>query len=285
MSVDLIKKRLESYVFKNKQEEFNALKEIAQEIVLLALFRANFFKIGAFQGGTCLRIIHSLPRFSEDLDFVLQVSDKKFSWDIYLKEIQLEFQGFGLHLEVQDRSETSGIVKKAFIKEDSFGKVLTLQHFRNKSDSQKIKIKLEIDTNPPQGSNFESNFVDFPYPFSIVTQDLESLFAGKCHALLCREYIKGRDWYDFLWYIRNKVKVNVNLLTSALIQKGPWINQKVEINRDWLISKFEKKIEEINWNVASQDVRPFLKIREIESLSQWDNHLFKHYLKSILVTS
>ena len=101
-------------------------------------------------------------------------------------------------------SKASVTVKKAFIKEDSFGQVLSLTYPRTKADPQTVLIKLEIDTNPPSGSNFDNHLIDFPITSSVISQDLPSLFAGKLHALLCRAYVKGRDWYDFIWYVTRK---------------------------------------------------------------------------------
>lgn len=202
MSIDVIQKRLNSYNTDSKENELNAVKEIMQEIALAALSRTEFFKVGAFMGGTCLRILHGLPRFSEDLDFSLLSPDPHFRWLPLLKQLSIEFSSYNLSLETKDRSEASDSVKRAFIKEDSFGKVLQLTYERNKSDSQKILIKLEVDTNPPTFGHTDTLFVRFPFIFSVRVHDLPTLCAGKCLALLCREYDKGRDWFDFLWYLR-----------------------------------------------------------------------------------
>jgi hypothetical protein len=146
------------YPIQSKQSEENAIKEICQEIALAGLARENFFKHAMFQGGTCLRIMHGLQRFSEDLDFILMKPNAKFNWELYLHSISVEFEAFGLALEVIDRSDADGTIKKAFLKESSFGKILNLQYSRSRSDKQKILIKLEIDINPPMGSIPETNF-------------------------------------------------------------------------------------------------------------------------------
>src|SRR3990167_7757120 len=111
----------------------------------MALSRANFFKQGAFQGGTCLRILHGLERFSEDLDFILFEKNPEFKWKTYFSEIQREFESYGLAIDIKDRSELNGPIKKAFLKNDSFGKVISLHYERNRADTQSITIKLEID--------------------------------------------------------------------------------------------------------------------------------------------
>jgi len=274
MGVDVIKDRLREYSIRSKQEELNALKEIYQEIALAALARSDFFKIGAFQGGTCLRILYQLRRFSEDLDFVLIAPRKTFQWHPFLTAIELEFRSFGLEIQVKDRSKAEGGVKKAFIKQDSFGRILELKHPLLPMDKQTIEIKLEIDTNPPAGSAFESHYLDYPFPFSITVQDRSSLFASKCHALLCRDFVKGRDWFDFLWYISKKTPVNYLHLKHALEQAGPYQGQTLIVDRDWLIERLKGKIETIDWAKARLDVENFLPQEERKVVEAWSRELF-----------
>ncbi len=281
MDIRIIEDRIRQYNPKSKRDELNAFKEIAQEIALFSLARGDFFKHAAFQGGTCLRIVYGLPRFSEDLDFILNSHNPSFSWQTFLNDIKLEFESFGLTLEVKDRSQADNVVKKAFLKENSFGKVLQLSYARDSSDVQAINIKLEIDTNPPQGSEFESKFVEFPTPFSIVAQTMPTLFAGKLHALLCRQYVKGRDWYDFTWYVTRKTAINYSFLQHALLQQGPWKGQEITINRDWVCKELEKKVQAINWSTASKDVEIFLQPRELQSLGLWNASFFKHFIEKI----
>jgi len=274
MEIKIIEERIREYNPTGKEEELNAFKEIAQEIVLSGLSRADFFKYAAFQGGTCLRIVHGLNRFSEDLDFVLFQPNLDFKWNQFFHEIDLEFSGYGLRLEVKDRSKAEDTVKKAFLKEHSFGQVLKLIYERTRSDVQVVNIKLEIDTNPPAGSHFETKIIRFPEPFSIVVQDLPSLFAGKIHALLCRDYIKGRDWFDFVWYTSKKIEVNLSNLQNALIQQGPWKGTDLSINKNWVDEQLRKKIENIDWNIAKRDVQPFLRGRQLRTLDLWSKDFF-----------
>jgi predicted nucleotidyltransferase component of viral defense system len=280
MSREIIQERLRAYDCQSKNEELHAIKEIAQEIALAGLARTDFFKHAAFQGGTCLRICHQSRRFSEDLDFIMNKGGP-FSWSAYLKQIPTEFSVYGLHLDIQDRSEASGNVKSAFLKENSFGKVLSLKYSRFSSDQQIIRIKLEIDTNPPLGSQYESRIITFPYPYSVVTQDLPSLFAGKCHALLCRKYIKGRDWFDFLWFVSHEVPVNLELLKNALEQLGPWQGKRLSVDSQWLKSTLKDRIQTIDWSHASQEVLPFLKQREAEQLKFWTTDFFLQFVDKI----
>lgn len=278
MDIKVIEDRISQYNPQSKNDEINAFKEIAQEIALFGLSRANLFKHAAFQGGTCLRIVYGLPRFSEDLDFILFTSNQNFAWHPFFQELKLEFEAFGLNLTAVDRSSADNVVKRAFLKEDSFAQILKLSYTRNKSDIQSIKIKLEVDTTPPHGSNFEAKIIDFPTPFSIVAQDLSSLFAGKLHALLCREFIKGRDWYDFIWYVVRKTQVNFDFLKQAIFQLGPYSGKVLTIDKSWLIANLRKTIDSIDWKRAADDVAPFITKQEQSSLQLWDKAFFMRYV-------
>ena len=242
MSTKIIQDRLDSYQCSTALEEEQALREITQEVALAALGRTDFFKYAAFQGGTCLRIFYGTNRFSEDFDFLLKEPDQKFNLDTYLKSLSIELEAYGYKLETTDRSRTDSTVKKAFIKDNSIGKVLQLNHLRADRSMRKIRIKLEIDTNPPEASNYEIKYLDFPFVSSVTTQDLHSLFAGKIHALLCREYTKGRDWYDFIWYAGRSADINYRFLASALKQQGPWQEQDLKIDKEWTIKTLREKI-------------------------------------------
>jgi predicted nucleotidyltransferase component of viral defense system len=272
MSVAVIQERLLMYECKTIIDQENALKEIAQEIALMTLSRADFFRIAAFQGGTCLRILYNVQRFSEDLDFVLEKPDRNFNWERYINTMHDEFSAYGFALEIKGRAKVENAVKIAFLKADSEGGILIIKDSR--TNKTKLKIKLEIDTNPPEGSSFELKYLDFPLPYSVKTQDLTSLFAGKCHALLCRSYTKGRDWYDFIWYISRKTPINFILLSNAITQAGPWKDLNVTVTPQWLLSELETKIYKTNWHTAKQDVAQFLRPRELKSLELWSEEFF-----------
>jgi predicted nucleotidyltransferase component of viral defense system len=283
MSVKIIQERLDSYKCVSIQAEEHALREITQEVALAALSRTDFFKAAVFQGGTCLRVFYSLNRFSEDLDFMLKKPDARFVLDGYLKEMAVEFNAYGYKLEVTDRSRAGNTVKKAFLKDDSIGKLLQLSHMKADRSTRKIKIKIEVDTNPPAGSHSENKFLDFPFAFSVTVQDQPSLFAGKIHALLCREYVKGRDWYDFIWYMSRGTPVNFEFLTATLKQTGPWQGQEFLADKDWCVERLKQKINSIDWDKAREDVRPFIDPREFPSLEVWGKEFFtdrlEHYAR------
>ncbi|MFZ2653942.1 MAG: nucleotidyl transferase AbiEii/AbiGii toxin family protein [Victivallales bacterium] len=274
MSIRLIQERLNSYNCKSELEEEHAIREITQEVALAALSRTDFFKHGIFQGGTCLRIFYGLNRFSEDLDFILKEPNRNFKLQPHLQALSEELRAYGYNVDITDRSKAGIAVKKAFIKDDSIGKVLQVNHSGKNGSFRKIRIKLEIDTNPPSGSETEIKYLDFPFVSSVTAQNKPSLFSGKIHALLCREYIKGRDWYDFLWYTSQGIKINCRLLASALKQQGSWKGQDIDVDMDWCMAELEKAIKSIDWKATAEDVRRFVRVTEQPSLNLWSKELF-----------
>ena len=274
MSVRMIQDRLDGYGCRSTLEEEQALREITQEIVLAGLGRTDFSQHAAFQGGTCLRIFHGLSRFSEDLDFALQAPDAEFALRPYLDALAKELTAYGYGLEIDDRSKADQAVRMAFLKDDSVGKLLELAYRPATGPSRKLRIKLEVDANPPARASFETKYLDFPFPSAVRVFDPPSLFAGKVHALLCREYLKGRDWYDFIWYTSRRTSVNYQLLAAALSQLGPWQGQELNVDRHWCVEQLRSKIEATDWPQAREDVRRFLKPGELPSLELWGKEFF-----------
>ncbi|MBW1808931.1 MAG: nucleotidyl transferase AbiEii/AbiGii toxin family protein [Deltaproteobacteria bacterium] len=272
MSVDLIQQRLELATPESAQRQEQMLKEIFQEIALAALSQARFFEQAAFHGGTSLRILYKLRRFSEDLDFLLKEPNTDFSWDKYAAALMTEFALFGVDLEIQDRSKVPSAIKTIFLKHGSVGKLLTLHYPMH--PKKKLLVKLEIDSNPPAGSTFEIQHLNFPTPFSVLVQAQDCQMANKLHALLCRAYTKGRDWFDFLWYLDRHIKPNLKLLQNALIQQGPWADQDLQIDLDWLLSAFDEKIQNCDWEVAKRDIDRFLGKLEQRGLESWGKEFF-----------
>ncbi len=271
--IDLIEKRLKEYKVFDPLEEENALKEIVQEILLFALWRAGFFEVAVFQGGTSLRILHGLPRFSEDIDFILKEPDPAFSWKPFLDVLEETCKEFGIAPEVLDKAHMEGAIRAALIKDNSIANQLNLA-FMNGQPGKKLKIKLEIDNNPPQGSGFEYSYLNFPVDYEVCHQDLSSNFSLKLHALLCRDYLKGRDWYDFTWYIARGVTPDLSLLENALVQYGPWQGEKLKLDREWMVQMLKEKIGAIDWHDAAEDVKRFLRPLEKKSLELWSERFF-----------
>jgi predicted nucleotidyltransferase component of viral defense system len=271
--IDLIRQRLTSYHVKDAVEEEQAIKEILQEVALHSLWRGGFFEVAAFQGGTSLRILYKLPRFSEDLDFILKQPNAAFDWGHYLDPLLAGLTEFGLQSEVLDKSRMDRNIREALIKNDSISNQLNLSFSRGRRRPT-LKIKLEIDINPPAGSTFAYTYLDFPLDFEVCHQELPSNFALKIHALLCRPYIKGRDWYDFNWYIKQKVAPNLPHLQAALNQFGPWKGQNPLIDTRWVVDKLREKIATIDWKAAAADAERFLGAAERESLKLWGARFF-----------
>lgn len=271
--IDLLRKRLEKYSAINAVQEEQALKEILQEVALYALWRGGFFEIAAFQGGTSLRILHGLPRFSEDLDFILLKPDPAFQWSHYFESLTEVLQQYGVRCELIDRSHMDKAVRQAMLKDNSIGRQLDLS-FYDANNPRKLKVKFEIDTHPPAGTGTSWHYLDFPVDFEVCAQDLPSNYALKLHALLCRPYLKGRDWFDFSWYCKQKTQPNLPHLAHALNQAGPWKDQNMVVTAQWLADALISKIKTINWPLAAQDAAPFLPAAEQKSLSLWSERFF-----------
>ena len=271
---DIIQTRLAVYESANEIEEENATKEIIQEIALYGLWRANFFDVAVFQGGTSLRLLHQLPRSSEDSDFML-APDLEFDWGPYLKVLTATFEEYGLSPETVSKEQMDKRIRNAVIKDNSVANQLDLS-FGRRDARKKLKVKLEIDVQPPAHSGDAFTFLDFPVDYEVRHQDLSSNFALKIHALLCREYVKGRDWYDFAWYVAQGIFPNLRHLEAALKQFGPWSdNDDLSVDVTWLEARLTARIHQINWDDAGSDVRRFLRPIEAESLKLWSNRFFE----------
>lgn len=270
---DIIQQKLEEYNAQSKEEELNALKEITQEVALYSLYKVGFFNEACFIGGTALRILHGLDRFSEDLDFSLIKPSTGFSLDTYLKKSLQEMNAYGYELSIDEKDLGDKNVQSRFLKDDSIKSVLTFKHAQDLRS--KIKIKIEIDTNPPKGAILKAQYVDFPIDFQVQSHDLPGLMSGKLHALLCRPFIKGRDWYDFTWYVSKGITPNYVQLTNALFQLGPWKGQDIKVDESFLRKELKKRIETLKWPEVASDVRKFLRPVKAETLNLWNEDFFK----------
>jgi len=281
MIKDVLENRLNEYAPANALEQENVLAELIQHYVLASLSRARLFSHAIFHGGTCMRILYGMNRFSEDLDFALRAPDPGFDWRPYLQRVLEDGAAEGIRFEVQDRNQVATNVRKVFLKTDSIGQVLNLHLPYGRHAAHKIRIKLEVDTNPPAGARCETRYMTFPMTTAVTTMDLGSSFGSKTHALLCREYTKGRDWYDFLWYASRKIIPNLDLLTHAIEQQGPWAGQGTAVTPAWVIAALRKRISEIDWPAARQDVARFVMAREQASLDLWSEDLFQQHVAAL----
>jgi len=280
----VLEEKIKEYAVTSALDQENVLQEIVQQYVLASLSRAGLFSStqAVFHGGTCLRIVHGMNRFSEDLDFFLKWPDPGFSWKRYLGHVVRDGKGEGLSFDVQPKAEDKTAVKKALLRTDSFGKDLAPALPYSRDPRKLIKVKLEIDVNPPVGSTFETSYLAFPITTAITTQSLESGFAMKIGAMLCRTYVKGRDWYDFIWYVNKKTVPDLGLLSRSIEQQGPWAGQGIGVDPSWAETALRKRIGEIDWEVVRQDVGRFLPLREQETLKLWSRDFFLHHLGVLL---
>ena len=276
-SIELLQRRLDEYSCEGEEEELNAIREILQEMILAGLARTDFFTKAAFHGGTQLRIFEGIRRYSEDLDFALVEPDRTFALKPYLDKVAKELESVGVTLEVKDKSKVDATIKKGFLKNDSLVRLLELRYAGRKGTlgpPAKTLIKLEIDTNPPTGAGYRAQTLLFPFPASVRSFDRESSFSGKVHALLCRTYVKGRDWFDLVWYASVRTKVNHALLTAAIDQQGEWAGKHQQTSDEWVREKLHDVIARMDWDAAREDVRRFVYASDRPSLDLWGRDFF-----------
>jgi predicted nucleotidyltransferase component of viral defense system len=257
----------------------DALRQIVQEITLVALARAGFFNHAAFYGGTALRIFHGLERFSEDLDFSLIEPNDSFDLAEYIPYVRDELGSYGFEMSVEQKVKTkSSAVQSAFIKGGTLIHLIKITAavppVSGVSVNEQLKIKFEIDTNPPAFAGFEMKYRLEPISYAVRLYDKPSLFAGKLHALLCRnwkERIKGRDFFDFVWYLAHDIPVNCAHLEARMRQSGHWSSSAVLTISD-ILALIDGRFIESNIVRAKEDVVPFIK--DTRELDVWNRDFF-----------
>lgn len=277
---DAVKVMLDQYNCSSVDDYENALKEIIQEIALLGLWRSKFFERAAFYGGSALRILYGLDRFSEDLDFSLLKKDESFSFTDYCRAVEDELNSFGFSTVVEKKvKKIKTNIDPAFIKAGTLKNMITIdtpESLRKKIHSGKvIKIKLEIDTDPPGDFYTEARYLFRPIPFSVNTFILPHLFAGKMHAILCRSWgkrVKGRDWYDLVWYVGRDISVGLKHLENRMKQTGH-IDANESLTEEILKQTLRERIGSTDFNNAKKDVENLLK--DPSSLELWSDDFFK----------
>lgn len=279
---------LEKYDLKTQDDYEIALKEIIQQLALLGLWRSKFYEHAAFYGGTALRLFYGLRRFSEDLDFSLLKKDEGFDLSPHLTAIEKEIAAFGFEFSVEKKAPAVRTqIESAFIKGNTRVNLLCVEAHAGIMDgfpkNKKIKIKLEIDTDPPPGARDEVKNLLTPIPFSVKLFTPPDLFAGKLHAVLCRRWksrVKGRDFYDFVWFVGQKHPCRIEHLKERMIQTGHWARED-SLDRTTLLQLLQKRLETVDFEQAKSDVRPFVK--DMQELSLWSRDFFLDVSKSIEV--
>ena len=283
---NVIQEMLNRYDANDLSGKKDALKEVVQEIVLCGLSRAGFFRKAAFYGGTALRVFHNLDRFSEDLDFSLEAADESFLLSDYFSALRKEIASFGLNVEISEKVKSGeSAVQSAFLKGNTKEHMLMFfdadQAIDRIPGNELIKIKFEVDTNPPALASFERKYRLLPVPYEVMLYDMPSLFAGKVHAVICRAWknrIKGRDLYDYVFFLSKGAHLNTEHLKARLIQSGVWDEGKafsVEDAKHLLCERFET----IDYQQAKEDVVPFLK--NTAALDMWSADFFKQITEGL----
>lgn len=280
----MIKEWIAEYKPKNEDEILDALREIMQEITLAALSRTDFFEKAAFYGGTALRIFYGLDRFSEDLDFSLLKADEGFTLEPYFSAILTEFEALGIKVRIKEKEKAKrSPIESAFLKTETIWKELVLEDILKQTgvkSNKPIKIKIEVDRNPPLGFQTEEKLLIRPFSFYVRCFKLPSLFAGKLHALLYRKWnnrVKGRDWYDLEWYIKKGIPLDAAHFLLRAQDTKDW---KVEIiTNEQILELINHKIESVSFTNVKADVIRFIKDENV--LSIWSAKYFKDLVEKM----
>lgn len=276
---------LSDYSCKSGDDYINALREIMQEIALLGLWRSKFFEHVAFCGGTALRVLYGLDRYSEDLDFSLLEVDEKFKLKNYGKALKKELEAFGFSVDFETKNKRDSNIESAFLKTDTKIQLISIG-VKNSGIEQihpqkKLKIKLEVDINPPLLFNTEEKYLFTPVPYAVKTYCLPDLFAGKLHAVLYRKWIKrqkGRDWYDLVWYAGHHPVVNLLHLEERMRQSGRWSGPD-KLTLKILHELLSQSVDTVDIEQIREDVRPFVKDQAV--LELWSKDFFRAVVKTI----
>ena len=270
---------IDRYQPQSSNDYQNAVREIAQEIAMLGLWRTPFYDHAAFYGGSALRIFHGLQRFSEDLDFSLLAPKSDFSLKAYLGAVADELAAWGFEFRAEGIEKTQpSPIESAFLKGSTVINLLQIgappEIAARLPKDQLIRIKLEIDTDPPPGATTEMLTRFVPTPHQVRVYDLPSLFAGKLHAVLCRNWksrVKGRDFYDLVWYVGRRVPLNLAHLEARMRQSGDWALD-IPLDVQSLRKRLEERFASIRFDQAKEDIAPFLK--DPRELSLWSEGFF-----------
>jgi hypothetical protein len=287
---EAIARMLARYEPKSVDQSVRALREIIQEVALLGLWRAKFFEHAAFYGGTALRILYGLDRFSEDLDFSLLAPSPDFSLARYSASLEEELLAFGFNVRVEmvDKAVKSA-VQSAFLKANTRNELLVIEAGEDLAGQipagQVLKVKIEVDTDPPPGFTTSTRYLLQPIPFAVRSYSLPDLFAGKMHALLYRRWqnrVKGRDWYDFIWYAANHPQLNLAHLEQRMRQTGHW-NGEQSLSPAAFTDLLFAAIDQLDVSQARRDVAPFVKDQRM--LTIWSHDFFRDVASRIQVVS
>jgi len=280
----MIKEWIAEYNPKNEEEVLAAMREIMQEIALAALSRTDFFDKAAFYGGTALRIFYQLDRYSEDLDFSLLEPNADFSLEPYFSAIITEFEALGIKVSINEKDKKiKSAIESAFLKSETIWKELILEDIIKQEgiySNKNVKIKIEVDRNPPLKFQTEEKLLLNPFSFYVKCFTLPSLFAGKMHALLFRKWknrVKGRDWYDLEWYIKKGIPLDMEHFLSRALETKDW--NKETISEADILELLRTKIETVKFKNVKEDVLRFIPNDEV--LEIWSANYFLDLIEKL----
>jgi predicted nucleotidyltransferase component of viral defense system len=280
----MIKEWIEEYHPQNEAEILSTLREIMQEITLAGLSRTDFFEKAAFYGGTALRIFYGLDRFSEDLDFSLLKPDPDFSIEPYFKTLVDEFKSLGLTVSIKEKKKAKQTaIDSAFLKADTIWQEIVLEDIIKETgvrSNKTLKIKIEVDRQPPLNFKTEEKLLLRPFSFYVKCFARPSLFAGKMHALLFRNWknrVKGRDWYDVEWYIKKGIPLDVNHFLARAKDTNDW--KEDSISKEQIIELLDTKIKSVSFSSIKEDVVRFIKNDDV--LNIWSPEYFKDLIEKM----
>lgn len=269
---EIFNQMLSGYDITTELQKRNAIFEVNQQVILAGLYNGGFFNEAAFYGGTCLRIFHGLQRFSEDMDFSLLAPNENFDFTQYFQPIIDQFALVGREVEIRKKDKKNfGKVESAFLKDNTDVYDITFQ------TEKSVKIKIEVDTQPPLKFKTEQKLLLLPQSFMTRCFTLPTLFAGKMHALVYRAWknrVKGRDWYDFEWYVRHNISLDFTHLCKRALQ----FNQE-EFDKETFLQKLNERLATADINQVKADVLPF--VRNPKELDIWSNDYFMELAKMI----
>jgi len=276
---EAIRQMLATYEIRSVDDSLRALREVMQEIALLGLWRSKFFEQAAFYGGTALRTLHGLDRFSEDLDFSLLKKGESLDLADYGESLKRELASFGFTVEIESRPKpAAAAIQSAFLKANTRTQMITVEFDKDLIQqvprNQVLKIRLEVDTDPPPGFSTEVRYLLRPVPFAVRTFSLPDLFAGKMHAVLCREWksrVKGRDWYDLVWFAAYHPELHLAHLEQRMRQTGHWTVPAPLTERD-LRDLMTQRIDKVDIGQILREVEPYVK--DATALAIWSKEFF-----------
>lgn len=279
---DAIQTMLEAYKCRTRDDYENAAREIIQEVALLGLWRSKFFEHAAFYGGTALRVLYGLDRYSEDLDFSLLTPNPDFRLGAYGNSLQREIRSFGFHVSFEQPTrppERRTAIASAFLKTNTLRELMVIEAdpgiLKGLHPDKQLKVKIEIDTDPPPGFQTENQYLLQPIPFSVRVYALPDLFAGKLHAVLCRRWktrVKGRDWYDLAWYVGRRTPLHLSHLEARMRQSGDYSDPS-PLTHSALVDRLRDAADELDVSQARMEVGRFL--RDPRAVEVWSNDFFR----------